>query len=146
MSMRIGLPFLLLAALLLGLPSCRRGGGGGGGDGMGGGGGRGRHKAEATSSAVTVDSSGGVVTIHQNGPVVECDGSVRYRLETVSTAGEPTTTNGTLNGYPFGARDGVFFIGEKEFGPAPDGSTVRVTAQGVFVDGERRGDTPAPKG
>jgi hypothetical protein len=142
--MRTPMAFVL-AVLSLGLQGCQRGGGGGGGDGMGGGGGRGRHKAETTSSSVTVDASGGVLTIHQDGPVIECDGSVSFRSETVSVTGEPTVIHTTMNGHAYGVRDGVFFMGEEEFGPAPAGSTVRVTAQGVFVDGERRGDTPAPR-
>jgi hypothetical protein len=97
-----------------------------------------------TEAWVSVDAPGGGVAFHQMGVTVEADTSVRLVVRLRTHDGVETPNVRTMNGHPFGVRDGVFFLGEHDFGPTPSGSTVRVTAGGVFVDGERRGDLPAP--
>jgi hypothetical protein len=92
-------------------------------------------------SYTLIDAPGGGVTIRMEGVEIETAGSA-YRFEQQISGGAATTSGPTLNGHPFGLRTGVFFIGEREYGPAPAGARVRVGSDGVFVDGERRGDAP----
>jgi len=42
----------------------------------------------------------------------------------------------------FGMRDGVFFIGEHEYGPVPARAVIRVALDGVTIDGKERGPLP----
>jgi len=102
----------------------------------------GADQAPPADSYTLIDAPGGGVTIGMEGVEIETDGDVAYRFEQQISGGAATTSGPTLNGHPFGLRKGVFFIGEREYGPAPSGAHVRVASDGVFVDGERRGDAP----
>jgi len=95
-----------------------------------------------TSTWTTIDSPGGGVTFEQSGVTIEADSSVRlvYRVRTQN--GVETENVQTLNGHAFGVEDGAFVLGGREYGPTPEGSRVMVQADGVFVDGERRGELP----
>jgi hypothetical protein len=98
--------------------------------------------APANSSFTHIDVPGGT-TIEQGGVRIEVADSVRYEYTSISTKPGTTASEATINGHAFGLREGAFFIGAHEFGPAPKGTVVRVSDAGVFVDGERRGATPA---
>ncbi len=84
------------------------------------------------------------VTLETMGVRIEVDGSVQYRSLTSSSASGASTSASTFDGHPFGIRDGVFFIGEREYGAVREGSVVQVSERGVSVDGEERGPLPAP--
>ena len=100
-----------------------------------------KEAAPESTSYSFVDSTGGV-TIETAGIRIEVAGSVRYRYQFLSTSPGASNSEATLNGHPFGLRNGIVFIGEKEYGAAPAGAAVRVNDEGVFVDGERRGQVP----
>ena len=106
----------------------------------------GPEQAPPASSYTHIEAPGGGVTIRIGDVEIATSGSVAYFFEQTIADGSATTSGPTLNGHAFGLRQGVFFIGEREYGPAPAGARVRVAPEGVFVDGERRGDTPtAPR-
>jgi len=91
----------------------------------------------ASASFTHVDSEGGGrITI--DGVGIHFDGSLRYRYH--RETGSPTTM--TIEGLPFGIDDGVFFIGDREYGVVQGGSKVHVTPAGVEIDGEPRGPLP----
>jgi hypothetical protein len=94
-----------------------------------------------TMSYSYIDTTHGDVTIETEGIRIEVSGSVRYASYSVSSGAESASET-TLEGHPFGLRDGVFFIGDSEYGPAPAGAVVRVNDEGVLVDGEKRGVVP----
>jgi hypothetical protein len=104
----------------------------------------GASESETTTTWTTVQSPGEGVTFAIGEVTIAPDASVRLLLRLRTVNGVETENVRTLNGHPFGVLDGTFYLGEHEFGPTPSGSKVRVTAGGVFVDGERRGDMPAP--
>jgi len=93
------------------------------------------------ASYTHVDSQGGGdLTI--DGVAVELDGSVHFVYELRSSTADGTQKSMTVNDLPFGLREGEFFIGGRTYGPADPGQTVRITAEGVTVDGEARGPLP----
>lgn len=87
-----------------------------------------------------IDSDAGGVTITEAGvTIVVVD--VPYRSASTTVNGR-TSGSRALCGHPFGVSDGKFSIGPINYGPAPEGSEVRVALAGVTIDGERRGDIP----
>ncbi len=93
-----------------------------------------------TTTVTNVDSSGVAQVI---GPswTLEVGADVRYESVVESGPGGALTSS-TLNGAPFEVRDGRLFLDQVDFGPVPQGAKLRVSSDGVFVDGERRGATP----
>ena len=71
---------------------------------------------------------------------------VRYSVRQAFLNGVPSPCTETIEGHPFGMRDGVFYIGDVEYGGVSNGATVKVSAEGVFVGEEKRGVVPAAKG
>ncbi len=107
----------------------------------------GREPAPASGTPVLdetafIDATGGV-TIDRDGIRIEIAGA-RYRLRPSSAVAGGSRARETIEGFPFGVRDGVFFVGNREYGPAPGGSIIRVTATRVTVDDEDRGPLPLP--
>lgn len=95
-----------------------------------------------TTTTVTNVAANGAVQIVGPSWTIEVDADVRYESVSKSGFGDPAVLTTKLNGVPFEIRDGRFFLGTADLGPVPAGVKVRVTAEGVFVDGERRGATP----
>jgi hypothetical protein len=81
-------------------------------------------------TSTTIKSGAVTIEIQQNVPYV----STRF-----SGGGEERSED-KLNGHPFGLRGDVFYIGDREYGPAR--SRVDVSAKGVVIDGEERGELP----
>ena len=102
-----------------------------------------KHGTPAQASFSYIDVPGGV-RIETAGVRIEVADSVRYVYRSVSSSPGESSSSATLNGHPFGLRDGVFYIGEQDYGSARASALVRVSDEGVFVDGERRGSVPAP--
>lgn len=94
----------------------------------------------AVSFAHVDSQGGGELTI--GGVRWTFDGSVHFLYHHTSATGRPTETVMTVDGQPFGMRGDVAFVGDREYGRAPQGSTVAVTSAGVTVDGEARGPLP----
>lgn len=88
----------------------------------------------------TVDDDGGA-TLEVNGVVLEVEPPIVYRSTLTVTNGETERTS-TIAGEDYGVRDGEFWLGDASYGPVTDGDRVRVSADGVFVNDERRGDAP----
>lgn len=97
---------------------------------------------ETAAERIEIDNSGSA--IEMQGIRLEVADDVRFRVVHTSTNGE-TTTATTLNGHPFGMRSGRFEIGDHDYGAVAPGTTVRVTAAGVFVNDVRRGPLPASR-
>jgi hypothetical protein len=100
--------------------------------------------APTTSTSTFVDGPAGGIDLTVDGVRIEADPSVRFVYRSTSQTGRPTERVQTLDGHAFGVEDGVFHLGGRAYGPAPPGSTVRVSADGVLVDGEHRGALPPP--
>jgi hypothetical protein len=104
----------------------------------------GQRTSSAAYSFVRVDSDGGgAATI--DGVTFEFDASVRFLYVTESTSPGSSTNRATVDGHDFGLRDGQIFVGERTYGPASSGTTVRITRAGVTVGGEQRGALPDPR-
>jgi len=94
-----------------------------------------------TSSFTNIDSQGGVdITINQFS--VEIDSSVHFEFYHETNSDGMSSTTMTLDGHPYGVRNGVFFIGDRDYGPLKEESVVKVSAKGVLIDGEMRGPLP----
>jgi hypothetical protein len=94
-----------------------------------------------SSSFVSIDSEGGgEITI--NGVAWEFDGTVHfvYHSESSSLSGSKRTM--TVDGHDCGLRGDTLFIGDREYGTAADGALVKVSSEGLTVDGEMRGPLP----
>src|SRR5688572_10323265 len=100
-----------------------------------------RERTDMSYGYVYVDSGGGG-KLQINGVVFEIDSSVHFVYSSVSTSPGGTTTRATVDGHDFGLRDGHVFVGEKDYGAASAGTTVRITSAGVTVGGELRGPLP----
>jgi len=100
--------------------------------------------SESQSSTTFVDSSGGG-SVRIDGVRIEAEGSVHFLYRSTSTTPGTTTTTMTIEGHPYGVRDGVFFLGDREYGPVGKTSVVRVSHDGVTIDGEPRGELPPPE-
>jgi hypothetical protein len=83
----------------------------------------------------------GQAEIEVEGLVIEVEPPILYRSTLTMTGGETERTS-TIAGKSYGLRDGTFFIGDAIYGPADQGDRVDVSEDGVFVNGERRGDAP----
>ena len=92
------------------------------------------------STQVTVGGGDGS-TFVTNGMKIEVADSLHYELRSVTTSGASSRYE-SLAGHPFGMREGVFYIGDVEYGAVPNGATVKVSAEGVFVGDEKRGMVP----
>ena len=99
-------------------------------------------QAQESFSYVSVDPVNGGVDIETAGVRIELDGSLHFVSQSHTTQHGSSATN-TLNGHPFGVREGVFFIGPSSYGAVREGSLVRVDERAVTVDGEERGPFPA---
>ena len=119
MTMRTSLPLLLAAALLA---SCDV-------------------RVEHTTTLGASVSDEGFASIDLDGIVVEVDPPVVYR-STLTIEDGRTESTSSIAGKDSGVRDGAFFIGDATYGPAGKGDRVVVSEDGVFVNGERRGDAP----
>lgn len=95
----------------------------------------------STTTVTNVDANG-LVHVVGSSWTLEIDASVRYESVSKSGLGDQSGVTTTINGVPFEIRDGRFFLGQVDLGAVPPGAKARVAADGVFVDGERRGDTP----
>lgn len=96
-------------------------------------------------SHTAVDSEGGgEVTF--NGVHIEFDDTVHYLYRSTSSNLGVSQITKTVNGNEFGLRASTFFIGEREYGTVAPGAHVRVTKDGVTVDGEARGPLPESRG
>jgi len=95
----------------------------------------------SASSQTTVGGAAGSVLVTE-GVKIEITDSVRYELNSVSTNAGSSRTE-TIDGHPFGVRDGVFYIGDVTYGAVASGEVVKVSAEGVFVGAEKRGVVPA---
>ena len=91
-----------------------------------------------------VHVEGGGVRIDTAGIRIEVDGSAVFHSSLHSSSHGESSSSTTLDGHPFGVRDGTFFVGESSFGAVRTGSVVRVEDRAVTVDGEPRGMLPAP--
>jgi hypothetical protein len=87
---------------------------------------------------------GGGVTIETAGVRIEVDGSAVFEQSSHSRTDGPSSSSMTLDGHPFGVREGTFFVGESTFGAVRQSSIVRVKDRAVTVDDETRGTLPAP--
>ena len=94
------------------------------------------------TTQVTVGGAGSVLV--SNGVTIEVADSVHYELHSVTT-NQGSSRYESLDGHPSGLRDGVFTIGDVEYGAVPNGAIVKVSAEGVFVGEEKRGVVPAAK-
>lgn len=97
-----------------------------------------------TTTTTTHVDANGVVKIVESSYTIEIDAAVRYQSISKTDFGAGSGLTQTINGAPFEVREGRFLLGQTDLGPVPAGAKVRVTADGVFVDGERRGATPKP--
>jgi len=102
-------------------------------------------ESKVTSAATTFIDSDGGGNVVVDGVRIEMDGSVHFSYRCVSSTPGKAETSMTINGNPFGVRKGVFFVGDREYGAVAEGALVRVTSDGVTVDGEKRGPLPAPR-
>ena len=103
--------------------------------------GSGGDSAPGPSSLTYVDSPGGELVL--SGVRIEIDSSVHYVYHSRSSSEAGTELTMTVDGHDFGLRDGVFFIGDVEYGAVTEGDTVVVAAEGIQINGERHGDMPA---
>ncbi len=101
------------------------------------------HESRESFAYTFVDGADGT-TIETGGVRIEVDRSVRFLSVSHSSSSGELSSESTLDGHRFGVREGVFFLGEREYGAAREGSVVRVSATGVSVDGEERGPLPPP--
>lgn len=88
----------------------------------------------------SVDANG-VAQVVGPGWTLEVGADVRYE-SVVESGPHSAVSSTTLNGAAFEVRDGRLFLDQVDLGPVPQGAKLRVSADGVFVDGERRGATP----
>ncbi len=95
----------------------------------------------STTTVTNVDEHG-VAHVVQQGWTLEVGPDVRYQSVSKSGAGDQSGVTTTINGVPFEVRDGRLLLDKLDLGPVPSGAKLRVSAEGVFVDGERRGATP----
>jgi hypothetical protein len=103
---------------------------------------QGRAHEERSSYAYThVD--GVDVKIETAGVCIQVDAALPFEQRSSSSSSGPATETKSIAGLPFGVRAGAFFLGPSEYGPVHAGSSVRVGADGVEVDGEARGPLPA---
>ena len=92
-------------------------------------------------SYTTIDSEGGGnVTI--NGVAWEFDGTVHYVYKSESSSTGGSTRTMTVDGHDFGLRGDTIYVGDREYGSATSGAEIKVTSEGVTVDGEMRGPLP----
>lgn len=114
-------PWLALVCLTAGLAAC----------------------GERSASVQTYTSveSPGHARVEIGSVVIEFDGTVSYRHHSVTGTSEDSTST-TVEGHAFGLRDGVFYIGPKEYGAVPENARIQVGASGVTVNGEPRGTLP----
>lgn len=101
------------------------------------------------TTVVTTDVDGAsLATVTLDGVEISIEPPVRYRYRSVRSTPPAATDEepaATINGHPFGVRDGVFHIGDAAFGVVAAGDRVRVSGEGVLVGGARRGDVPAQR-
>ncbi|MSR62446.1 MAG: hypothetical protein EXS08_08375 [Planctomycetes bacterium] len=102
----------------------------------------GAHTTHSTQTTVAGDNGTALVI---DGVTIQFT-DVRYSMRQTLLNGVPSPRIETIEGRPFGVRDGVFFIGDVEYGAVSSGTTVKVSAEGVFVGDEKRGVVPAAKG
>ncbi len=95
----------------------------------------------STTTVTNVDENG-VAHVVRQGWTLEVGPDVRYQSVSKSGVGEQSGVTTTINGAPFEVRDGRLLLDKLDLGPAPKAAKLRVAADGVFVDGERRGATP----
>ncbi|MBI5364171.1 MAG: hypothetical protein HZA53_13405 [Planctomycetes bacterium] len=68
---------------------------------------------------------------------VETTNGLDYRMETVTESGHPPRTVTKVNGEAFEVVGDELHIGARRYGPLAAGQVVRVTKDGVLVDGKR---------
>lgn len=102
------------------------------------------HAVSHTSTSHTTTHLEGVETkITGGGLTVTVDESVRYSLELRSESGAETVRETRLNGMLF-ELDGLHLrLGDETFDGLAEGDEVEITADGIFVNGDRRWDLPA---
>lgn len=96
----------------------------------------------ATTTSTTQIDSSGVVTTGSGSSSIEIDSGIQFVSTSKSGFGEADGVTQTVNGSPYGVRHGRLFIGEHDFGVVPPDAKVRLSLEGVYVDGERRGEMP----
>ena len=101
-----------------------------------------RERQTTTSYGFTSIDSGGGGNIEINGVPFEVDSSVHFEYFSEARNPGESSMRATVDGHDFGLRDGKVFVGEREYGPAGPGTTVRITSAGVTVGGEMRGPLP----
>lgn len=119
MTMRTTAPLLLAAVLLAGCDV----------------------RVEHTSTFGESVDDEGLASLELEGIVIEVEPPVVYRSKLTIENGQTERTS-SIAGKQYGIRDGVFFIGDTTYGPAGKGDRIVVSEDGVFVNGERRGDAP----
>jgi len=96
-----------------------------------------------TVKITVTNSENGIAKLEgANGVTVTIENSVRYYIKTSEMTGQPSLTVQKLNGIPFTFEGQLLKIGDWELQLA-DNDAVRLSAEGVFVNEERRADMPA---
>jgi len=95
-----------------------------------------------TTTTVTSVGADGVARVAGTHWSLEVGPDVRFQSISKSGAGDQSGLTTTINGVPFEVRDGRLLLDQLDLGPVPSGAKLRVSAAGVFVEGERRGATP----
>jgi hypothetical protein len=86
--------------------------------------------------------SDGTQVVSIEGIRIEAAADLPFRAGTTTTVSGNNTLVVTLKGWSISVHEGKLTVAGTEFGAAPTGSIVRLTADGVHVDGERRGPLP----
>ena len=120
MRTRIALVVVALGAFLFGAPGC-----GGGG---------------STNYSSSVSISNDPMALESRGVKVQIEG-VTYSSTSVTT-NTSTTQSATVGGHEFHFDGATLRIGDREYGSLIEGDDVRITPDGVTVNGESRGSLP----
>lgn len=86
--------------------------------------------------------SDGTQVVSIEGIRIEAAADLPFRAGTTTTVSGNNMLVVTLQGWPISVHEGKLTVAGTEFGTAPTGSVVRLSADGVFVGAERRGPLP----
>ena len=86
--------------------------------------------------------SDGTQVVSIEGIRIEAAADLPFREGTTTTVSGNNMLVVTLQGWSISVHEGKLTVAGTEFGAAPTGSVVRLTADGVFVGAEKRGPLP----
>ncbi len=105
----------------------------------------GRERPESgTNHRIWITGVRGGVSIERGGVRIEIDGALFDMVREVDAA-HGSEERMTVEGHPLSLEGGRLRLGETDYGKVGPGDVVRMTGEGVIVDGALRGPFPASR-